>query len=128
MKNFKWTRGGSLLYRTAETGDVLEVEVRYELGNGPVQRGIKVAVTPVKISNTDGVPFRSQLIFGDTKRSGRKLHVVTLKRKNDKALVNVAELLDEKAPEIAKAFEDSATGAEAFEMISNILNPVDIKV
>jgi len=85
----------------------LEIEVRYSLGEAyswwdgkPRPRGLKVSVTPCKITRHEGWTSTSMRLGDDR---GRGFHVVDLKRKSDKQGRLLAEYVEQHIEDIAAA-------------------------
>jgi|GEM_PF-6148797 len=85
----------------------LEIEVRYTLGEQsswwdgkPRPRGLKVSMTPVERSVSNGFASKSFKIGDDR---GRSFHVVSLKRKSDKQGKRLAEFVEQNIDDIAAA-------------------------
>ena len=85
----------------------LEIEVRYTLGaqsswwdGKPRPRGLKVSMTPVERSVSNGFASKTFKIGDDR---GRSFHVVSLKRKSDKQGERLAKYVEHHIDDIAAA-------------------------
>lgn len=100
MTNFKLSRE-DFRYQDAERGDVIRLEVSYDIG-GNKTRGLYVVVTSINIKeNERGFISESFALFS----AGFRVFIEPLKRKNPKALAGLAEKLDPLAPEIVALFK-----------------------
>ena len=105
--NMKHDKDGEYVYASGVEGPIIEVQVRYSLGGqsflsgGTNPRGIYIHVTPVTLERHNGYVSRCYSLFGNLIRSGTKILAMELKRKSDKHLLAVAEIVDSMAPAIA---------------------------
>lgn len=97
--NLKASGKDSFLYRTAEMGDIVEVEIEYSANESLSRRGIWVRVTPMKLEQRDGYVSRSFALF-----SGFTVFVERLQRSKPSALLAKAERLDPQVKAIAAVF------------------------
>ena len=142
MNNFqpknRRDEGLSYLYRKAlgpakdsggrDVEKVIDLELYYSKGGGNAwsgsnePRGLWVSVIPKELG--DG--FESFQLTGG---KGRRFHVLTLKRKNDKELARVAEMLDMIAPAVVFRFEnDDTAGAARLIELALVPEPVPVAV
>lgn len=114
LTNLKPKGKDTFIYRTGDTGDVIEVEVEYSSGAGH-NRGIWVRVQPVTLS--DGC--KSFMLF-----SGFSVMVEPLERSKPSALAAAAAKLDPQAIQLAQLFTvDKGQAKEAVRELYGLQAP-----
>lgn len=109
MTNFKIDKYGDFKYQDAELGDVVRIQVQYNIGGyGGGPRGLSVSVTAVKIEKTEYGHSEAFALFA----AGFGLFVCQLNRKNPKAIAALAEKLDSVVPELAALFKSDREAAK----------------
>lgn len=99
LTNLKLSGKDSYVYRTAETGEVIEVEVKYSTGMSLSHRGIWVSVSPITYEQHDGYRSKSFALC-----SGVSIMVERLDRFKPSALFAKAERLDGQVIQLAQLF------------------------
>lgn len=106
MLNFKLDKSDSYKFRTAPEGKLIQVEVDYRKGSSPHYRGLYLRVSPLEVEKHSDHTITKFGIF-----SGVSIFVSRLPRKNDKALLALAEQVDPLVPAIVKSFEQDGAAA-----------------
>jgi hypothetical protein len=104
MNNLELQKDGSFKYRSGRIGEVVEIEVDYELGGanymsgGTNRRGVYAYIRPMEITGDGFTRFK---LCGSTQESGVKFFIMPLARKSTKKIADVAGFIDPVAAEVA---------------------------
>lgn len=115
LTNLKMKPDGDYRYRSGDSGQIVEINVRYSLGGtnflsgNQQRRGVTVSVSPCEVGEYG---FTYQLM-GSARKSGLRFFVEQLARKNQKRTDAAAAALDTILPKVAELWRgDTGTAIE----------------